>query len=132
MGRPERRARPWLRVRRFGEDDRGSFMVLEAILVALLVLTAVLFFTSVQRPSAGSDQGGLDLAQVSADTLAILGVRTFNGVPASVWLTNLMHADSATGCNAAAPTAAACPTTTEIEEFLGEVLPTGSRYSLRI
>ncbi|HJQ92818.1 MAG TPA: hypothetical protein VJ874_00875 [Candidatus Thermoplasmatota archaeon] len=131
MGR-ERSARPWLPVRRFGGDDEGSFMVLEAILVALLVLTAVLFFTSVQRPSTGPDQGGLDLAQVSADTLAILRVRTFNGDSFDAWMTKLALGDSATNCVAAAPTATTCPTALEIQEFLEEVLPTGARYSLRI
>lgn len=107
-------------------------MVLEAILVALLVLTAILFFTSVQRPSTGTDQGGLDLAQVSADTLAILQVRTFNGDAFGTWVTELAQGESATSCVAATPTVATCPQAVAIEDFLGEVLPTGTRYSLRI
>jgi hypothetical protein len=130
--RAGRSARPWLKVRSLGDDERGSFMVLEAILVALLVLTAILFFTSVQRPSTGTDQGGLDLAQVSADTLAILQVRTFNGDSFDTWITELAQGESATSCVATNPTAAACPQAVAIEDFLGEVLPTGARYSLRI
>src|SRR5687767_2555861 len=110
MEPPRRRSQPWLRVRRFGDDDRGSFMVLEAILVALLVLTAILFLTSVQRPSTGTDQGGLDLAQVSADTLSILRVRTFNGDPFDTWVTKLALGDSATGCVPTNPTPTTCPT----------------------
>lgn len=117
---------------RFDQDERGSFMVLEAILVALLVLTAILFFTSVQRPSTGADQGGLDLGQVSADTLSILQVRSFNGQPFEAWVAKLVEGDASTGCNPATPTAAQCPTVTEVEDFLDEVLPTGARYSIRL
>jgi hypothetical protein len=106
------------------DDERGSFMVLEAILVALLVLTAILFFTSVQRPSTGTDQGGLDLAQVSADTLSILQSRSFSiGTPATsqnleTWMTGAMGGDAATSA--------------VLLEFLDEVLPTGAGYSLRL
>src|SRR5688572_11526763 len=129
--RPRQPVRPRLRLRRLGDDERGSFMVLEAILVALLVLTAILFITSVQRPSTGADQGGLDLGQVAADTLSILQVRSFNGDAFDTWITDLAQGDSATGCLATAPTEVACPTATAIDDFLGEVLPTGTRYSLR-
>jgi hypothetical protein len=119
-------ARPWLPAQRPGlaQDERGSFMVLEAILVALLVLTAILFFTSVQRPSTGTDQGGLDLAQVSADTLSILESRSFSiGTPATdqtleTWMTGAMGGDSAT--------------VLVLQDFLDEVLPTGAGYALRL
>lgn len=129
---PRRRAGPLAasRARRgtFGDDERGSFVVLEAILVALLVLTAILFFTSVQRPSTGTDQGGLDLGQVAADTLSILEVRTFtvtNGTSAlkdlEDWVTNATRYDTTGNSTSAA-----------VEEFLEEVLPTGSRYAVRL
>jgi hypothetical protein len=104
------------------QDDAGSFLVLEAILVALLVLTAILFFTSVQRPSTGGGEGGLDLGQVAADTLQILQQRTFsvggqtqtfNG-----WITNSTAGDAAT--------------VTAVDAFLRQVLPAGSHYSLRL
>lgn len=109
--------RPLLR-----DDDRGSFLVLEAILVALLVLTAILFFTNAQRPSTGGSEGGLDLAQVSADTLQILQqrsftissqVQTFNG-----WITNVSRGDATT--------------ISTVDTFIKQVLPTGSHYSLRL
>ncbi|HUR25157.1 MAG TPA: hypothetical protein VM327_03975 [Candidatus Thermoplasmatota archaeon] len=93
-------------------------MVLEAILVALLVLTAILFFTSLQRPTTGGDQGGLDLGQVSADTLQILQVRQFNGQTLEGWVTNLTRGDAATA--------------TSVDSFIRQVLPTGARYSLRL
>ena len=104
------------------DDERGSFVVLEAILVAMLILTAILFFTSVQRPSSGIDQGGIDLAQVSSDTLAILKVRTFtvagNSQTLEGWVTNVTRGELLT-VNA-------------VHDFLEEVLPTGARYSLRL
>jgi hypothetical protein len=104
------------------EDEHGSFMVLEAILVALLVLTAILFFTSVQRPSTGTDQGGLDLAQVAADTLSILQTRSFtiSGTPQALetWVTGAVGGDQ--------------PTVVVLQDFLDEVLPTGAGYVLRL
>ncbi|MHB1261557.1 MAG: hypothetical protein ACYC2H_07555 [Thermoplasmatota archaeon] len=113
---------PTLRRSRFDADERGSLMVLEAILVALLVLTAILFFTSVQRPSTGSDQGGLDLGQVAADTLAVLRARTMTvgGQSQTLegWVWNATRGDSAT--------------TTALQTFLGEILPTGARYAIRL
>lgn len=113
-GRP---ARPVL-----GRDDAGSFLVLEAILVALLVLTAIIFFTNVQRPSTGAGEGGLDLGQVASDTLSILQLRTFtvSGSPQTFngWITNATRGDNAT--------------ITTVDTFLKQVLPTGAHYSLRL
>lgn len=115
------RARPDRRIR-FEAEEGGSLMVLEAILVALLVLTAILFFTSVQRPSTGVDQGGLDLGQVAADTLAVLRARTVSvgGQSQTLegWVWNATRGDSATG--------------TALQTFLGEILPTGARYAIRL
>jgi hypothetical protein len=103
-------------------DDDGSFLVLEAILVALLVLTAILFFTSVQRPSTGAGEGGLDLAQVAADTLQILQQRSFviggQAQPFNSWLTNATEGDAATAAI--------------VDGFITEMLPTGAHYSLRL
>ncbi|MEO6667331.1 MAG: hypothetical protein ABIO65_11245 [Nitrospiria bacterium] len=115
--------RPWIPVQGrapadLGGDERGSLMVLEAILVAMLVLTAILFFTSVQRPSTGSDQGGLDLGQVAADTLSILEVRTIEGQSFEGWVTNTTRGDNATA--------------TAVRDFLEEVLPTGTRFAIRL
>lgn len=117
-------------------DDSGAFPVVEAILVVILVLTAILFFTSVQRPTTGSEAGGIDLGQVAADTLRIVQLREFDatattGAPypggadlaLEEWVTNLMAGDGPAG---AGRTAAA------VDEFLEEILPTGARYSLRL
>lgn len=103
-------------------DEEGSFLVLEAILVALLVLTAILFFTNVQRPSAGAGEGGLDLGQVAADTLQILQQRTFTvngqGQAFNAWVTNATAGDAATA--------------DEVHTFIRQILPTGAHYSLRL
>ena len=118
---------------RFAADTAGAFPVLEAILVAILVLGALLFFTALQRPTTGAEQGGLDLAQVAADTLQILQTKQFGVhndaaaayVPSTAtgqslegWVTNATKGDTAT--------------TTAANDFLRQVLPTGSRYSLRL
>jgi hypothetical protein len=110
--------RPARQRRTLGGDDAGSFPVLEAILVAVLVLTAILFFTSVQRPSRGSEQGGIDLAKISADTLQILRTRTFSGQSMEGWVTNVTAGDTTTA--------------TSVNDFLRQVLPAGARYSLRL
>lgn len=114
--RRSRTARP------FRADLAGAFPVLEAILVAVLVLTAIIFFTSLQRPTAGSEQGGIDLAKVSADTLSILRSRTFTvggGTQTMTgWVTNVTAGDAATA--------------SAVDTFLRQVLPSGSRYSLRL
>src|ERR1041385_5687437 len=112
---------PRRRVRTLRRDAGGAMPVLEAILVAVLVLTAIIFFTSAQRPTTGAEQGGIDLAKVAADTLQIMQARNFTGTgPANpeVWVTRLAQGDT--------PTAAA------IDTFLKGILPSGSRYILRL
>lgn len=121
---------------RWAEDDAGAFPVVEAILVVILVLTAILFFTSVQRPTTGSEAGGIDLGQVSGDTLRIVQLREFDatataGAPypggsdlsLEEWVTNLAAGDGAAGAGR---------TASAVDDFLEEVLPTGARYSLRL
>lgn len=112
--------RPILRLR---HDDAGVFPVVEAILVAVLVMTAIIFFTSVQRPTTAAEEGGIDLGQVAADTLQLMqssvqGTETFEG-----WATNLTQGESATAAT--------------VHEYLvgasGDgVLPKGVRYQLRL
>lgn len=133
MSTPRQARRPRHRPSLLG-DEGGSFVVLEAVLVAMLVLTAILFFTTVQRPSSGQDQGGLDLAQVSADTLRALQVRTFvigngpGGTPCTgitgesmtleALLTNVSRGEPCTRLT--------------LSTFMTQVLPVGARYSLRL
>lgn len=103
-------------------DEAGAFPVVEAILVAVIVLSAILFFTSIQRPTTGSEVGGLDLGQFAADTLQVLESREFNDLSYPDWVTEL----------AIGGTAGATTTATEVDEFISEVLPSGAEYSLRI
>lgn len=105
--------------RRLDGDERGSFIVLEAILVAALVLTAILFFTSIQRPTTGSEAGGLDLARYAADTLQLLQVHDFEGKEFEEWVTILAEGSNATVYD-------------EVNGYLGEIVPGGVKYSLRI
>lgn len=97
-------------------------LVVEAILVAILVLTAVLFFTSVQRPTAGAESQGVDLGQVATDTLGILQRRAFTspavkGDPED-WVTKVLGGDTA-----AAST---------VDDFVTQVLPTGAKHVVRL
>ncbi|MEA3144262.1 MAG: hypothetical protein QOG31_1586 [Thermoplasmata archaeon] len=115
-------------------DEGGAFPVVEAILVAVLVLTAILFFTSVQRPTKGAESRGQDLGQVATDTIGILQRRTFTvladptncpGVtpPAGAldfeaWVTQVMQGE--------------CTTARSVDAFLDDVLPAGSHHQLRL
>ncbi|MEA3165935.1 MAG: hypothetical protein QOJ26_804, partial [Thermoplasmata archaeon] len=65
------------RARTLETDETGAMLVVEAVLVAMLVLTAILFFISSQRPTAAEDTGGVDLATIATDTLNILETRSF-------------------------------------------------------
>lgn len=52
--------------------DEASIQVVEAILVAILVLSGVLFFTLITRPVVNPSATTLDLSQFSTDTLQVL------------------------------------------------------------
>ncbi len=104
-------------------DDEAAFPVLEAVLVAILVLTAVLFFTSFGRPTAATDEGGIDLGRYAADALAVMGRHSFDdptGSPLTEegWLTLLVQGNTAMAG--------------EVEAYLGEILPPGTRFALRL
>ena len=57
-------------------DEDGIFQIVEAVLVAVLVAGALIFFALVQKPAGGSTSEGQDLAQAAADALDILGHQT--------------------------------------------------------
>ena len=57
------------------KDDDGVIHVFEALLVGVLILTAILFMTALSGPTQSESSGGLDLARISADTLVILESR---------------------------------------------------------
>ena len=96
-------------VRRLRDDrEAGVFQIVEAILVAVLVATALIFFALVQKPPAGSSAEGQDLAQAAADALDILA-----------------------GQGSLAPLARrACATPTPTATDLGSLVPPGISYVL--
>lgn len=53
-------------------DESGAIQVVEAILVAVLVGSALIFFALSQRPTVPPSGPATDLAQVATDTLVIL------------------------------------------------------------
>lgn len=98
-------------------------VVLEAILVALLVLSAILYVTSVQRPIVGGDAGGVDLATLSSQTLQLLSGNTFvdaSGERLAVheWVNLTLQGDPAM--------------VARVDRFVSEVLPVGTRYTLTL
>lgn len=54
------------------DDEVAAIQVVEAILVAVLVAGALIFFALAQRPSFPADSGGRDQSRVAADALALL------------------------------------------------------------
>lgn len=58
---------------RLDHDDQAVFQVVEAVLVAVLVATTLIFFALVSRPPGGSSSEGQDLAILAGDVLDILG-----------------------------------------------------------
>lgn len=110
---------------RLPRDDNAAFPVLEAILVAVLILTTILFFTSLQRPTTATDEGGIDLGRLAADTLDILQTKEFTTTGACLaaadletWVTAVLNGQE---CAA-----------NELEKFLGEVLPPGTQFLVRL
>ncbi|MEK6986074.1 MAG: hypothetical protein AABX89_06810 [Candidatus Thermoplasmatota archaeon] len=59
--------------RPFFRDERGAIQAFEAVLAAILILSALILFSLVQRPATPAASTGLDLQQVAADALAVLG-----------------------------------------------------------
>lgn len=110
-------------------DEHAAFPVLEAVLVAVLILTTILFFTSLQRPTTATDEGGIDLGRLAADTLDILQTKEFTTSPTTCpelatgkgleqWVGDAVNG---TACVA-----------NELESFLGEVLPPGTQFLVRL
>lgn len=99
-------------------------MVVEAVLVAVLVLTTVLFFTSIQRPTRAVQEGSVDLNQIASDVLRTLMTQTFND-PASgnaagvgTWSTRIMAGDSTVAG--------------DVDAYIVGLVPSGARYALRL
>ncbi len=58
---------------RLREDDGGAIQAFEAVFAAIIILTALIFFSLVQRPAAPEKSTGLDLEQIATDALANAG-----------------------------------------------------------
>ena len=112
---------------RLRHDEDAAFPVLEAVLVAVLILTTILFFTSLQRPTTATDEGGIDLGRLASDTLEILETKEFTraGCP------QLATAKGLEQWVGAALNGTEC-VADEVEEFLAEVLPPGTRFLVRL
>jgi hypothetical protein len=54
------------------KDEQAVFQVVEAILVAVLIASTLVFFALVQKPTPAPTSPGLDLARIAGDALAIL------------------------------------------------------------
>jgi len=95
--------------------------VLEAILVAMLVLTAILFVSNVQRPMLGSESGGVDLQALATQTLSLVQRHNFTDSRGAsfgfeTWLNRTMAGNL---------------TNAELgSDYLGQVLPQGTKHLL--
>lgn len=54
------------------DEEAAVFQVVEAILVAVLIASTLVFFALVQKPTPAPSSPGLDLARVAGDALSIL------------------------------------------------------------
>ncbi len=101
-------------------DDDGVIHVFEALLTGVLILTAILFMTGLSAPSASESTGGIDLGRIATDTLDILQSRDAEDpVTYDNRLEEIVHealaGDTAGGA-----------------DFVEDILPTGTRYLLRL
>ncbi|MHB8634173.1 MAG: hypothetical protein ACYDBQ_09445 [Thermoplasmatota archaeon] len=121
-------------MRAFPRDEDAVFPVLEAVMVAILILAAILFFTQAQRSASGGETAGVDLGQVASDALQILQTHALTVTNSTLcptaplpvgqqnltaWVTLVMNGD--------------CNTAQAADLFLSQVAATGgARYQLRL
>jgi hypothetical protein len=106
-----------------GRDERGIMPVLEAILVALLCLAAILFVTQVQRPLAAHQEGGADLGDLAAQTVTLLSQQSIKDSTGNVhdpesWVNKTLSGDPVVGA--------------ALENVIRQMLPRGARYELSL
>jgi len=102
-------------------DETAALPVLEAILVAILVLGAILFVSNVKRPLSGAQEGGVDLGPLAAQALQLLRAHNFtdpNGrvLGPEAWVNETMRGNAS---------AAAL-----VDDYVGRILPIGARHLL--
>ncbi len=105
-------------------DERAAFPVFEALMVALIVFSAILFLTSLQRPTVGQETLGIDLGDFAADTLDVLVSHTFDDPFGSGELAYHQWMDLLVAGND--------DIQTDVDAYLDEVLEEGTRYALRL
>lgn len=109
-------------------DDQAVFPVLEAVLVAILILSTILFFTALQRPTTATDEGGIDLGRLASDTLEILQTKEFTVTSGCPELAGGEGLEQWVGLALNGTQCAA----DEVESFLAEVLPPGTQFQVRL
>lgn len=109
-------------MRRPGDRDDGEaaiFQVVEAIFVAVLVASALIFFALVQKPTPSPQGAGLDLARVAGDGLGILvGDASLTPTQFETDVADLLPSSSV-------------EERSDIRTHLDGALPAGLRYQLR-
>lgn len=116
-----RRIRRAARRRSLGQDEEATTMlVVEAILSAIIVLTAVVFLTSIGAPTTEQGATGIDLGRIAGDSLGILLAREAED---PTLYDNRLEEIVDLGLKGETESGHA---------FLKEILPAGSRYVLRV
>lgn len=108
-----------------GGDEQAVFQVVEAIFVAVLVASALIFFALVQKPTPSPQGAGLDLARVAGDALGIL---TGNASTTKTEFEQAVGALLIDDVDPATPTAAQ---RLAVRQDLATTLPDGLRFLLR-
>lgn len=100
-------------------NDDGAVHVFEAVITGMLVITAILFMTALSKPESSEAGSGVDLARLADDTLQILQTR-----PADACVTCDNRLEEIVEAAVSGDESA--------HEFIQDVLPTGTRYLLRL
>lgn len=108
-----------------GRDDAGAIQVFEAIIVAVIILTAVLFFTTLQRPTQAPDVGGVDLGILASDILVVLAERNFTDpddddleLDLDGWVDRVMQGDERVA--------------EDVDSLMDDILGADTRYEIRL
>lgn len=105
-------------------DEAAVFQVVEAIFVAVLVASALIFFALVQKPTPSPQGAGLDLARVAGDALGILYGDGTSTSELSSTLEPLLEGGTAASTSSGAVGKA-------VRDMFNESLPAGLRYQVR-
>lgn len=115
--------------RRLCRDDAAAIQIVEAVLVAVLILTGIIFMSLVTRPPVPRSASGTDMGTLADDTLHVLEVTTIQD-PDDVnrqmalddWVGDLMAGTQPHAANVA----------DAVEARLDEILPVGVKGAVRV